>query len=244
MKKVIPLFLLIIALTLTMTACKSTPTEAPTEVPSEAPQATPTPKPTGTPELTDTPEPTKTPHPTDTPAPTDTPQPTNTPQPKATPRPAGAPAPADTPLPGEPTATSAPTPPSDEVAATFLTDARQTLDDLMEIKIWFDRWIGGEFGRTEGGQPVAYCSTMYLHTIHVPSSTAPAQVPELAATWNEYQVAIAEGQEFLQWLVDICDQNIGAEEEFRIEDFFERRELSASALSHCEHVVQALEAGQ
>jgi hypothetical protein len=113
--------------------------------------------------------------------------------------------------------------------ATFLADARQTQGDLMEIKIWFDRLAGEE---------TIPCSTVYAHAIHRPSSTAPASVPDLAPTWNEYQAAIADGQNCLQWLVDFCDAGGGT---IDYGTFWDRRALSSSALSRCEHVVQTLE---
>lgn len=113
--------------------------------------------------------------------------------------------------------------------ATFLADARRTEDDLVTIKVWFDRLAGGE--------RIA-CNTVYAHTIHRPTSNAPRRDPSLARTWSEYQAAIADGQTCLQWLVDFCDAGGGTIDETT---FWDRRELSSSALSRCEHVVQALE---
>jgi hypothetical protein len=152
-----------------------------------------------------------------------------TPTPSATSRPATAPpASPATATPSRPaTATSAP-PPSG-VRATFLADARRTEDDLMTVKVWFDRLAGG--GRIA-------CDTVYAHSIHRPSSRAPSQDPSLAPTWNEYQTAIADGQTCLQWLVDFCDAGGGTIDQAT---FWDRRELSSRALSRCEHVVQELE---
>jgi len=115
------------------------------------------------------------------------------------------------------------------VKATFLADARQTKDDLMTVKIWFDRLAGGE--------EIA-CNTVDGHSIHRPVSKAPSQDPSLAPTWNEYQAAIADGQACLHWLVDFCDAGGGTIDEAT---FWDRRELSSTALSRCEHVVQELE---
>jgi hypothetical protein len=116
--------------------------------------------------------------------------------------------------------------------ATFLADARQTQNDLLQVKTWFDRMAGAES---------VSCATVFAHTIHLPSSTAPAQVPELVPIWNEYQAAIADGQSCHQWLKDFCTQGGG---NIDAGSFQDRRTLSSSALSHCEHVVQALEASQ
>jgi hypothetical protein len=121
------------------------------------------------------------------------------------------------------------TAPSSGVKTTFLADARQSKDDLMGIKVWFDRLAGGE--------SIA-CSTVYAHGIHRPISSAPAQDPNLAPTWNEYQAAIADGQKCLQWLVDFCDAGGGTIDQGT---FWNRRDLSSSALSRCEHVVRTLE---
>jgi len=99
----------------------------------------------------------------------------------------------------------------------------------MGIKVWFDRLAGGE--------SIA-CNTVYAHGIHQPASSAPAQVPDLAPSWNEYQAAIADGQKCLQWLVDFCNAGGGTIDK---NTFWNRRDLSSSALSHCEHVIQALE---
>ncbi len=201
-------------------ACQST--SAPTMVPTEV--LTDTPEPTETP--TNTPEPTKTPLPTDTPLPTSTSRPTNTPEPTETPLPTDTPEPTSPP---QPTATAAP-PPASGVAAIFLADARQTKEDLLTIKIWFDRLAGGEN---------VSCATVYDHTIHRPASTAPSSVPDLVPTWNEYQAAIADGQTCFQWMIDFCDQGGGV---IDTGTFWDRRDLSSSALSHAEHVVQELEA--
>jgi hypothetical protein len=116
--------------------------------------------------------------------------------------------------------------------AVFLTDARQTRDDLLAVKVWFDRLAGGE---------TIQCSTVFGHGIHIPSSVAPAQVPDLVPIWNEYQAAIADGQQCLQSLVEFCAGGGGT---FGAGDFWTRRDLSSSALSRSEHVVQALEASQ
>lgn len=170
-------------------------------------------------------------------------RPTSTPLPSATPTP---PAPTSTPTRPAPTRTTAPATPKPApttptpttarggsgVVATFLADARQTQRDLMTIKVWFDRLAGGE---------TIYCSTVYAHSIHHPSSSDPAQDPSLVATWNEYQAAIADGEKCLQWLVDFCRAGGGVIDEAT---FWDRRSLSSSALSHCEHVVQDLESRQ
>jgi len=163
-------------------------------------------------------------HPTSTPAPTSTPIPVSTPAPTSTPAP---PRPAATPAASRPVPTN--TPAGSGVVSTFLADARRTQRDLMEIKVWFDRLAGGE---------TIYCSTVYAHSIHRPSSTAPARDPSLVATWNEYQAAIEDGQKCLQWLVDFCKAGGGVIDEAT---FWDRRALSSSALSRCEHVVQDLE---
>lgn len=63
----------------------------------------------------------------------------------------------------------------------------------MTIKTWFDKLAGGQN---------IYCSTVMAHTIHRPSSTAPATVPDLVPIWNEYQAAINDGQLCLQWMID------------------------------------------
>jgi hypothetical protein len=131
-----------------------------------------------------------------------------------------------------PSATPSSAPPSSDVAAALLADARQTRDDLMQVKVWFDRMAGSES---------VSCATVIAHTIHLPSSTAPGQVPQLASPWNEYQAAIADGQQCLQWLKDFCVQGGGT---LDVAMFNDRRSLSASALSRCEHAVQALESGQ
>ncbi|MBU0705319.1 MAG: hypothetical protein KKC18_15830, partial [Chloroflexi bacterium] len=147
--------------------------------------------------------------------------------PTSTSAPVGAPTstPAAIPL----TAPPATAPPSSGVVSTFLSDARQTQDDLSKVKVWFDRMAGGE---------TVQCSTILAHYIHRPSSTAPAQVPDLSPTWNEYQAAIANGQQCLQWLIDFCNAGGGTIDN---STFWDRRTLSADALSHCEHVVQDLE---
>ena len=220
MKKRAWLLTLIGCVTIVALACQ-TPTPAPTTVPTEVP--TDTPEPTEVP--TDTPEPTETPLPTDTPKPTSTPKPTNTPEPTDTPMPTDTPEPTSPPKPTVPTV-----PPISGVASTFLADARQTKDDLLVIKGWFDNMAGG--------QPV-YCSTIYAHAIHRPSSNAPASVSDLVPIWNEYQGAIADGQLCFQWMIDFCDQGGGTIDEGT---FWNRRDLSSSALSHAEHVVQELEA--
>lgn len=192
-------------------------TEIPTDTPTEAPTEMPAEVPTAirSPEPSPTPEPTDTPRPTQTPAPTRAPLPTDTP----------------TPLPPPPL-TDVPAPPSGGVRATFLADARQTQSDLLEVKIWFDRLAGGE---------TVSCATVIAHSIHRPSSAAPAQVADLVPIWNEYQAAIANGQQCLQWLVDFCSQGGG---NIDAGTFWDRRGLSSDALSHCEHVVQALESAQ
>ena len=99
----------------------------------------------------------------------------------------------------------------------------------MVIKNWFDAMAGGQS---------VYCSTIYAHSIHRPTSTAPSTVPELVPIWNEYQAAIADGQLCHQWMVDFCDAGGGT---IDTSTFWDRRDLSSSALSHAEHVVQALE---
>ncbi len=206
--------------------------EAPTPTPTPTVTLTPTPTFTPTPVPTDTPTPTATPIPTDTPTPipTDTPTATATPTTRPT---ATASQPTSESPPTAPPATAPPAaPPSSDVVAAFLIDARQTQNDLMAVKVWFDRLAGGE---------TIPCATAYEHGIHLPSSMAPGQVGDLVPIWNEYQVAIADGQLCLQWLVEFCNAgggNIGTG------DFWSRRDLSSSALSHVEHVVQALEAGQ
>lgn len=190
--------------------------------------------------------------PTSTPPPTTAP-PTPTATPTPTARPATSTPAVTTPSPVAPTRTSAPAvaptsttaalpptappatalpptaPPSSGVVSTFLSDARQTKDDLLEVKIWFDRLAGGES---------VPCNTILAHSIHPPSSAAPAQVPDLIPTWNEYQAAIANGQQCLQWLIDFCNAGGGT---IDTGTFWDRRTLSADALSHCEHVVQDLE---
>jgi hypothetical protein len=88
-----------------------------------------------------------------------------------------------------------------------------------------------------GGRPV-YCTTIFAHSIHRPSSTAPSTVPDLVPIWNEYQAAIADGQICFQWMIDFCNQGGGTVDEATFND---RRGLSSSALSHAEHVVQSLE---
>jgi hypothetical protein len=70
---------------------------------------------------------------------------------------------------------------------------------------------------------------------------APAQVPDLVPIWNEYQTAIADGQQCLQSLIEFCAGGGGT---FSAGDFWTRRDLSSNALSRSEHVVQALEASQ
>ena len=188
-----------------------------------APQPTATPPPTTAP-----PTPTNTPTPTARPA-TSTPAvPTST---SIAPTPTSAPvvAPTSTTAALPPAAPPTTAPPSSGVVSTFLADARQTKDDLLEVKVWFDRLAGGES---------VPCSTILAHSIHRPSSTAPAQVPDLSPTWNEYQAAIADGQQCLQWLIDFCNAGGGTIDN---STFWDRRTLSADALSHCEHVVQDLE---
>ncbi len=222
MKKTPRLLALIPALVIILLACRLSP--APTEIPTTTPTETPTETPTAT--ATWTPEPTDTPIPTSTPLPTNTP----TPKPTKTPRPTETSIPTSPPAPTVSAPTTPPPPPASGVAATFLADARQTKDDLVVIKGWFDNMAGGR---------AVYCSTIYAHSIHRPSSSAPASVPELAPIWNEYQGAIADGQLCLQWMIDFCDQGGGIIDE---STFWDRRELSSSALSRAEHVVQALEA--
>jgi hypothetical protein len=116
--------------------------------------------------------------------------------------------------------------------STFLSDARWTQADLLEIKVWFDRLAGGES---------VSCNTILSHGVHLPVSAAPGQNPDLVGVWNEYQAAIADGQQCLQWLVDFCNSGGGT---IDYGTFWNRRDLSSSALSHAEHVVQALEAMQ
>jgi cytoskeletal protein RodZ len=213
-----------VALLLGVGGCAtSTPQDVVEEETEEVPTDTPIPVPTATdtplPSPTDTPEPTS----TATPTPTATPTGTSTPTPAATAPPA--------------TATSAPqveataVPPaaSSGVVATFLADSRQTQADLTEIKIWFDRLAASER---------VMCSTVFDHSIHTPASTAPSTVDDLVPIWNEYQQAIAEGQQCFQWLLDFCASGGGTMD---AGTFWDRRTLSANALSHAEHVVQALE---
>ncbi len=217
----------VLVLAVGILACGQTP--APTAPPTAT--SAPTPALTATPPPTDTPapmlRPTSTLRPTEGAKPTVTPLPTDTPTPQSAPT--TTPAAVAT---RAPAATATPRPAGSGVVATFLADARQTQRDLGTIKTWFDRLAGGES---------IPCSTIYAHSIHRPSSNAPSTVPDLAPTWNEYQAAIADGQTCLQWLVDFCDQGGGVIDEGT---FWNRRELSSSALSHCEHVVQALEAMQ
>jgi hypothetical protein len=236
---------------LSMIACGlAQPTSTPPPAEPAETRAPDTAEPTVTPTATDAPAPTPTPLPTDTRVPTDTPEPTDTPQPTPTrtsrptekPSPTNSPTavPTSTPKP-PPTATpvppAAPTqppppPPSSGVLSTFLSDARQTQADLLEVKIWFDRLAGSE--------SVA-CSTVFAHSIHTPVSNAPAQDPELVEIWHEYEGALASGQLCLQWLVDFCSAGGGT---IDYGTFWDRRELSSDALSRAEHVVQALEARQ
>jgi hypothetical protein len=115
---------------------------------------------------------------------------------------------------------------------TFLADARQTEQDLLVVKGWFDQ--------AAAGYPV-YCSDVAALEIHTPSSEAPAQVPELAPFWGEYMQALANGIELHYWLVEFCIKGGG---ELGPAAFGERRGLASDALSHCEHVVQGLEALQ
>jgi hypothetical protein len=213
MKKHVPTLALVGSVTIIALACMPTP--APTTIPTEIP--TDTSEPTAPP--TDTPQPTNTPEPTSTPKPTKTPLPTGTP----TPMPTDTATPTPT-LPPKPAATAAPPP-----ATGFLSDARQTKDDLLSIKIWFDKVAGGES---------VSCSTIFAHTIHRPASTVPPADSDLVPIWNEYQAAINDGQTCLQWLVDFCDQGGGMVD---AGTFWGLRDLSSSALSHAEHVVQALE---
>ncbi len=210
---------------ITTLACQLIPTltTAPTEVPTDTSE--PTEMPTNTPKPTDTQMPTNTPKPTNTPLPTSTPKPSNTPKPTNTPPPTDTPKPTSPPEPAIP-----PAPPVSGVASTFLADVRQTKEDLLTIKIWFDKLAGGES---------VSCATVYGHTIHRPASTAPSTVPDLVPTWNEYQAAIADGQTCFQWMIDFCDQGGGV---IDTATFWNRRDLSSSALSHAEHVVQELEA--
>jgi hypothetical protein len=206
------------------------PTQAPTATDTPAPTATPlpthTPVPSNTPEPTDTPEPTptRTSRPTEKPSPTNSPTavPTSTPQPPPTATPVPPAAPTQPPAP----------PPTSGVLSTFLSDARQTQGDLLEVKIWFDRLAGSE--------SVA-CSTVFGHSIHTPVSSAPAQDPQLVGIWREYEGALASGQLCLQWLVDFCAAGGG---NIDYGTFWDRRALSSDALSHAEHVVQSLEALQ
>ncbi len=222
------LALMAFACMLATLACGQTPLPRPTTAPTATSAPTNTLSPTDTPAPTPTLRPTSTLRPTEESQPTATSPPTETlPQPTPTDTAMPASLPTRTPAPASPT-----TPPSSGVVSTFLADARQTQEDLVTIKVWFDRLAGGER---------IPCSTVYAHSIHRPSSTAPGTVPDLAATWNEYQSAIADGQTCLQWLIDFCDQGGGVIDEGT---FWNRRDLSSSALSHCEHVVQALEAMQ
>jgi hypothetical protein len=100
----------------------------------------------------------------------------------------------------------------------------------MAIKVWFDKVAGGES---------VSCAIIINHTIHRPAGTAPSTVPDLVPTWNEYQAAISDGQQCLQWLVDFCGAGGGTVD---TGTFWGLRDLSSSALSHGEHVVQELEA--
>jgi hypothetical protein len=202
----------------------ATATLAPTPLPTST--AEPSPSPTATPTVTPTRTPTRTPSPfpptaTHTPAP-----PTARPRPTAAPQATAAqPAASATPRPA-PTGVAGP---SDRVVSAFLSDARATQTDLFGVKVWFDRLAGGE---------TIPCSTVFGHSIHQPISAAPGQVAELAPAWAEYQSALSAGQACLQWLLDFCSAGGGEIDETT---FWDRRELSSSALSQCEHVVQALE---
>ncbi len=217
------------------------PEAAATATPVPSPLPTDTPPPTDTPEPTETPEPTATPEPTETPEPTPTPstEPTNTPLPTPTPKPTETQAPTETPLPTAtplplPPATQPPPPPapSSGVVATFLSDARLTTANLMDIKIWFDRLAGGES---------VSCATVCDHSIHRPVSNTPAADPDLVDIWHEYEAAMANGQDCLNWLVEFCASGGG---NMSGNDFMTRRTLSSQALSQGEHVVQALDALQ
>lgn len=128
--------------------------------------------------------------------------------------------------------TPAPAAPSSAVVGAFLSDVRLTYSDLLEIKVWFDRLAGGE---------IISCETALTHSIHLPRSSAPASAAELAGIWAEYQQAISDGGLCLQWLVDFCEAGGGL---IDAATFWDRRGLSAAALSHVEHVTQALEAMQ
>lgn len=231
---------------LSMIACGlGQPTSTPVPAVPDPARASDTPAPSETPAASDTPEPTETPPPTGTPVPSDTPEPTDTlePTPTRTSRPTQKPSPTDSPTP-LPTSTppppptappAAPTqppapPPTSGVLSTFLSDARQTQADLLEVKIWFDRLAGSES---------VPCSTVFGHSIHTPVSAAPAQDPELVGIWHEYQGALGSGQLCLQWLVDFCSAGGGT---IDYGTFWDRRALSSDALSRAEHVVQALEA--
>jgi hypothetical protein len=187
-----------------------TATEVPLPSPTDAPTATATARPTSTEVATATPT-----------APP--PRPTGTSAPAATAPPATltppSPAQATNPPPAVPVG----------VVGTFLADSQRTQADLSEIKIWFDRLAAGE--RVQ-------CSTVSQHAIHTPSSTAPATVEELVPIWNEYQQAIAQGQQCFQWLLDFCASGGGMMD---VETFWDQRTVSANALSHVEHVVHALE---
>ncbi len=213
----------------TQTAEAPTPTLTPSATPTPTVTPTPTPTSTPTPLPTDTPTSTPTATPTNTPTATATPttQPSNTPTAPAPPQPATEIPPTAPPATAPPAA-----PPSSDVVAVFLTDARQTREDLLAVKVWFDRLAGGE---------TIQCGTVFEHSIHVPSSMAPAQVPDLVPIWNEYQIAIADGQQCFQSLVEFCAGGGGT---FNLGEFWTRRDLSSNALSRGEHVVQALEAIQ
>jgi hypothetical protein len=142
-----------------------------------------------------------------------------------------APVPAATPAPDSaPQPTAPPPPASSGLVAAFLGDARATQGDLLEVKNWFDRLAG---------QEQIACSTVYGHGIFRSGRSSAANVPELAPIWAEYQAAIGNGQTCLDWLVAFCRAGGG---NIDSQTFWDRRELSSSALSHCEHVVQALEA--
>ncbi len=104
------------------------------------------------------------------------------------------------------------------------------MNDLMVIKIWFDKLAGGE--------SIA-CSTVIEHSIHQPVSAAPAQVPDLVPIWNEYQSALATGQQCLDWLWLFCLAGGGGMDDGT---FWGVWDLSSAALSQSQHVVQALEA--
>ena len=127
----------------------------------------------------------------------------------------------------EPAATVAAIPSG--VRGAFLVDAQQTFADVKVISDWFDRMAGGLS---------VYCGDTYNHSIHHPSSDAPSQVEELVPVWNEYMQAINDSESCLNWIWDFCDGGGGLLDK---DAFWGHRELPASAVSHMEHVLVALE---